>query len=92
MVEAVDANHEVAFKKSVVRVDGNVAQHGIALLVDERSDVGNDTNVVLPHHFQRGGELVAEFARPLRLDDAVRVFLHQVLHVTTVHAVDFDGS
>ena len=80
MVEAVDADHEVPFKKPVVRVDGNVAQHGIALLVDERSDVGNDADVVLPYYFQRGCELVAEFARPLRLDDAVRVFLHQVLH------------
>ena len=92
MIEAIDADYEAPFKKSVVRVDGNVAQHGVALLVDEGSDVGNDTNVVLPYYFQRGGELVAKFARPLRLNDAVRVLLHQVLHVATVHAVDFNGS
>ena len=92
MIEAIDADHEVPFKKPVVRVDGNVAQHGVTLLVDERSDVSNDTNVVLPYDFQCGGELVAKFARPLRLDDAVRIFLHQVLHVATVHAVDFNGS
>ena len=54
-----------------MRVDADGTKQDAILLINNRGDVGHDTNVIMSHHTERNRILLAlTLARPFGLDNA----------------------
>ena len=75
-----------------MRVDIDTAQHDVLLLRDDRGNVVDNAQIVLPHHVKRNGVRALPFACPTSFDDAIAKALAQGRSVGATRAVNLDTA
>ena len=79
-------------EKSVVRVDADGTEQDAAFLINNGGDVGHDAYIVVPHHTERNGILLAlALARPFRLHDAIAETGFHLGGIRAILAVNLDA-
>ena len=73
-----DTHHHKSMKQAVVAFYRDISQRGAVLLIYNRGDIGDDTNVVATHYAQCGCKLGSYFSAPSRVDDTIGITLTDI--------------
>lgn len=85
-------DYEISLEYSVMRIDGDIAQHCVGFLGDDRGDVCHDTYVVITDNAQGGWEHLSAFAAPVGTNDAIGVTFADMKGIRAVGLMDLYRS
>ena len=88
----VHQDGQYAVEKAIVRVNADASQHDVLFLGDNRSNVVDNTQIVLADNVERNGVGALSFASPTGFHDAVTATFVECGSVRAAFAVNLDAA
>ena len=78
-----NSDNQVPLENAIVGVDGNVSEHGVGFMRDNRCDVGHNSDIIVADNPELGGEHTTALPGPVHANDSVWITFANVLSIRT---------